>query len=315
VSRRSVSADERGAMALIAVFFAVFAVAMLYSLLGTVETVFFRERMQDAADSTALSSAVMHARAMNFVVLVNLVMAALLALLVALKLVEALCWIAIAIAVALAWPTMGASLVAVPPLKVLESQMEALYGNLKPPIDTALEALNEVSTIMSTVAPEAADALVQAELAAEWEPPVQAGFVKSGSETLPVENDAFPVLCGKAGWDAAQIATLPLEPVVGKIPGGDDVLSALKDATGSMTGALSDWFCGAGGSRPPSFRRNEDRDFPELEATTEPANASPTRTARSTVIMKSASRRRESSAIRLAYQRRSSIGTRSGPSP
>ena len=75
---------------LVALAFAVFGVAMLYYAIGIGQTVLRREHMQDAADGAALTAAVVHARSMNFVVLLNIIMAALIAVLVALKLVEGL---------------------------------------------------------------------------------------------------------------------------------------------------------------------------------------------------------------------------------
>lgn len=56
--------DECGAVMLIAVFCAIFAVSMLCLAIGAGETVLFREHLQDAADSAALSGAITHARIM-----------------------------------------------------------------------------------------------------------------------------------------------------------------------------------------------------------------------------------------------------------
>ncbi len=49
--------DDQGAILLVAVFFAVFAVAILYSLIATAEAVTFREALQDRADRMALPRA------------------------------------------------------------------------------------------------------------------------------------------------------------------------------------------------------------------------------------------------------------------
>ena len=176
------SADERGAMALVTVFFAIFAVAMLYSFVGTVEAVFHRERMQDAVDSATLSSAVMHARSMNFVVLVNIVMAALLAILIAIKLVESLAIIGMAIAAALAWPTFGASLAAIPVLKPIQQTMHTTYEEMKPPVERILEQLNALSGLVQSVTPGIAFGLAELNLESNWKPPVDGGVV-IGSRT------------------------------------------------------------------------------------------------------------------------------------
>src|SRR5512133_2414628 len=121
------SKDDRGAVMLIAVFFAVFAVAMLYLAIGAAESVLHREHLQDAADSAALSGAITHARIMNVLVLINMVMVTLLAILVTLKLIEGVTIVGVAIAAGLAWCTAGASLAAIPPLKSLQSTVSTIY--------------------------------------------------------------------------------------------------------------------------------------------------------------------------------------------
>ena len=88
--------EERGAIALLAVFMAVFLIAVVAYVQGIGSAVLHREQMQDAADAAAFSSAALHARGMNVLALLNMLMAALLAILVALKLVEVITGIAIA---------------------------------------------------------------------------------------------------------------------------------------------------------------------------------------------------------------------------
>ena len=88
---------------LIGLLMAVFLVGILYHVVGIGDAVLHRERMQDAADAAAFSGAVLHARGMNLVVLINIIMAALLAILVALKLLQSLLHIAIALCAALSF--------------------------------------------------------------------------------------------------------------------------------------------------------------------------------------------------------------------
>jgi hypothetical protein len=110
-----------GAIMVLGLFMAFFLVGALYFIIGIGNTILFRERMQDAADAAAFSAAVMDARGMNLIALINIIMAAALAILVALRAIQLLCIAGIAIAGALAWPTAGASLAAIPPLSELES--------------------------------------------------------------------------------------------------------------------------------------------------------------------------------------------------
>lgn len=72
--------DERGAIMVIGVFMSVMLVGVLYYVWGIGGALLFRERMQDAADASAFSAAVVHARGMNILVLLNLIMCALAAI-------------------------------------------------------------------------------------------------------------------------------------------------------------------------------------------------------------------------------------------
>lgn len=270
--RRTTLGDERGAMALVTVFFAVFAVAALYSFVGSVDAVFHRERMQDAVDSATLSSAVLHARSMNFVVLVNIVMAALLAILIAIKLVESLAIIGMAVAAALAWPTFGASLAAIPMLKPIQQAMHTAYEEMKPPIEQILEQLNGLSGTVQSVAPGIALGVAELNIETNWKPPVDAGLVLGTRETmdLPLENDSYGKLCQEGGEIVGMVVMKPFDPLFDAVPLFAPARDGLIAATGEMTGALQGWFCGSSGSGgAPTFRRTQDRVYPRFAANDE----------------------------------------------
>jgi hypothetical protein len=76
VSKRSLWSDESGATMVLGVFMAAMAVGVLYYLHGVAGVVIHRERMQDAADSAAFMSAVVNARCMNILAILNMIMAA-----------------------------------------------------------------------------------------------------------------------------------------------------------------------------------------------------------------------------------------------
>lgn len=75
-TRQSLWSDESGATMVLGVFMAALAVGVLYYLHGVANVVIHRERMQDAADSAAFMSAVVNARAMNILAILNMIMAA-----------------------------------------------------------------------------------------------------------------------------------------------------------------------------------------------------------------------------------------------
>ncbi len=69
--------DRAGATMVMGVFMAALLVGMIYYVWGVGDAVMHRERMQDASDTAAFSAAVIHARGMNMLALINMVMAAL----------------------------------------------------------------------------------------------------------------------------------------------------------------------------------------------------------------------------------------------
>src|SRR3954464_9936107 len=87
-SARGLAGDRRGAILVGAVFMAVFLVGCLWYLVGIGDAAIYREKMQDGSDAVAFASAVYHARGMNIIAVLNLVMAAALAVLIAFKIAE-----------------------------------------------------------------------------------------------------------------------------------------------------------------------------------------------------------------------------------
>ncbi len=258
MAERRVLRDERGAIMLIALIFAIFAVGMLYATIGTAQSVLLRERMQDAADSSVLSGAVMSARSMNLLVLLNIIMAALLSVLVTLKLLEAVAIVGMFIAAALAYPTWGASLSAIPSLEMVRGKMHDIHEQLKSPIEEALDALHDVAGLVQEMVPGAAEGVIKAQIEAQGAP-VTSG-VAAVAATLPVEDDEYKVLCGEAGefpYGLAESALEPIKPL-------SEVMGALKGPMKEMSETFSDWFCGDGGTNPPPYKRTEKVWLPRL---------------------------------------------------
>lgn len=254
--------DDRGAIMVMAVFFAIFAVGTLYLVIGTAEAIFLRERLQDSADAAALSGAVMHARAMNLLVLINIVMAALLAILVTLKLVESLAILGIIVAAALAWFTGGSSLSAIPPLKTVQGHVHEAYDQLKTPIYDALKTLHEVSDVVQKTAPSVALAAVTLEI--QGQASGMQGFAVPPRLDSPVVDGSFDKLCGEAGALPADLA----EAALSGIPPVADLMGELKGPMKSLASEFSEWFCGEsdGGADKPSQTQNVKRTYPQVES-------------------------------------------------
>jgi hypothetical protein len=80
--------DERGAVMVTGVFMATFLVGSLWFIFGLARTMIFRERVQETADAAAFSSAVLHAKGMNLIAAINLVMFAVTAVWLTLRAIE-----------------------------------------------------------------------------------------------------------------------------------------------------------------------------------------------------------------------------------
>ncbi|MGH7284323.1 MAG: hypothetical protein ACRELY_22580 [Polyangiaceae bacterium] len=74
ITRHRIANDQRGAVMVMGLFMALAFIGMLWFLLGVGSTLAFKEKMQQAADSAAFSAAVVHARDMNLIVAINMVM-------------------------------------------------------------------------------------------------------------------------------------------------------------------------------------------------------------------------------------------------
>lgn len=247
--------SERGAAMIFGLFFAVFLIAAVWSLWGTIDTVLYRERVQDAADAAAFSAAVVNARGMNLIALINMTMAAVLAILVALRLAQTLCYIAIGICLALSSVTMGATSSAVPPLQSMVKGITKAADKVKDPIEQVLKVLHQVGSVTAKIVPLGSNARVIDLVASHHD---AFGVAIPSRMTLPVEDDDFSVLCGKAGMVAGTLAVLPLRPLL-----PDPAEAAFADALGKLTAAGSSWFCGQGGS-PPDLNGDEKSRFIEL---------------------------------------------------
>jgi hypothetical protein len=249
--------DTRGAIALLGLFMAVFLTAFAYYLIGIGEAVLYRERMQDAADVAAFSAAVLHARGMNLIALVNMTMAALLAVLVALKLLETVISIALVIITVSSFFAPGLAS-AIPPLVQLRSQVQSAHEELRPPIHGMLETLHAAGVALRDVVPAASVVRGAQIAAAQPGSPLETALVVPPRLTLPTEDGTFAELCAHAGGYVGDTARLALGVMPPKI--ADDIAAVI----GDLASSRADWFCGAEDAAPPSTERTHTLRYPYL---------------------------------------------------
>ncbi len=245
------------------IFMCVFLVGALWYIAGIGDAIIFRERLQEASDAVAFSTAVLEARGMNILVLMNLLMAAILSLLVAINIV-----IAVTVAFSILMAAIGAGLLAgvftaeaAPPFfaasyaadDVYNGFEQPLHDTVSPLVDEALRALHTAEQAIPAATPKAAQA-ASIEIIQDYAPLLSvadaAGLFVGGTTplfatSLPVKDGTTHKLCMKA-FDAVKGA-------IGAVTGGigSDLVVGPVEGLANLVGE-SDFFCelGGGGSSP-----------------------------------------------------------------
>src|SRR5688572_19102538 len=183
------ASNEGGAILVMGIIMCVFLVGILYYLHGIGTTVFFRERMQDAADASALGTAIGHARGMNLIVFINLVMAALVAILLALKVIEMMLTALLLILAAISWFVPPAA-AAIQPVNSARQTVRDIHDAAKNIIDPLLKVLHITERVVASIMPALAVAKTAIDIKENY-PDVVADTPPLGIPTrltLPVED-------------------------------------------------------------------------------------------------------------------------------
>lgn len=256
--------DDRGALMVSGVFMMILSVALLYFMIGTVKTLQAREGMQDAADASAFAAAVFMARGMNLIALINLLMASLVAILVAIRLTQTFFQVSATLLFSGAW-YFGLTAPAATACQTLATNLNQAYKQAKDPIFEVIEVLHDVQEATSVVVPFVALGAGMLE-AAQHHPPADGAFALPAPDSLPVESDEFPVLCAHATdmavTGALEQFTFFLPEEVGDWT--DKLLMPIEKAAQGIGQTTSAYLCGqGGGSPPPQYSFKTDRAFPE----------------------------------------------------
>jgi hypothetical protein len=253
------SNDDRGAVMVMATFAALFLVALVYHVAGVGGAALEQQIMQDAADATAYSAATADARGMNILALINLVMAAVLSVLVAIKVLQAVLAAAIAAVGVACVVTSGAACGAMAPLGVALQRVTDIADDLEPQVKRILQGLEKAADVVNEVVPVLAEAeAVYVSTRGEYDP-AELGFAWPVAEELPTRKGSFEELCEKAGEDVVVASTFFL-------PGGlpEMAESTVGELVGGVAGSFSSYFCGGSGP-PPKSKRKTDRAHPLAE--------------------------------------------------
>ncbi|MCP4677200.1 MAG: hypothetical protein GY854_17130 [Deltaproteobacteria bacterium] len=236
--------DDRGAMMVMAVFVAIILVGLVYHVAGLGGASLEQQIMQDGADATAFSAATVNARGMNIIALLNLIMVALLTILVALRLVQAILVVVVVIlTVACAFPPhAGCALVA--PVEMAQHEVKAVADGYQKVAKVLIKALAKAEDAINVVVPLIA--LGEGIYVSTNKPYSQVatgGVVWPVFDGLPTKKGEYSELCKRAGKNITVPIELILPPGVGDFVG--DTLGGL---IGELTETFSFYFCGDDGA-------------------------------------------------------------------
>jgi hypothetical protein len=231
------------------VFMAACVAGMLWYLAGIGDAIIYRQRMQEASDAAAFSAAALHARGMNLIVLLNLIMACVLGVRVTLRAIQAGLFVAGTI-VAFIPPISGAA----PPLFQAARAMESAIRAVRNPINNTLKALAKAQDGLRLVTPGAA-------LAGSYQVGLRYGPIVSQSAAgnpftrygLPVEKGTTDRLCKEAG---EAVTGILLWAMPGSIPAV--VTDRAKGLIGKAVEAGGVFFCEFGKGAPANFDGDVD---------------------------------------------------------
>jgi hypothetical protein len=245
-ARHAIVQDERGAVLVLGVFMCACMVGALWYLAGLGDALVYRERLQEGTDAAAFSAAALHARGMNLVVLLNLVMACILAVRVTLKAVQS------GLALAAVFCALVPFLAEFEPtclegIKLTEDAIRAT----RQPINNTLKALSRTQNAIKTLVPAAA--LAGALQVGEKYAPIvrEASAVNPKRLTgLPLEEGSIDKLCAEAGESVVGLLAWAL-PV--SLP--DMAMGKIRSVVGKAVSTGGAYFCelGSGPATPPDF--------------------------------------------------------------
>jgi hypothetical protein len=242
--------DERGAVLVLGVFMGACMVGLLWYLAGIGDAIIHRERLQEAADAAAFSSAALHARGMNMVVLVNLIMACILGVRVTLKAVE------LGLGIALIFCTL------VPPFEPLAAvcaegieAVQSAINATRAPINQTLSALSKSQKAFAALVPGAA-AVGSGQVGARYRPLVKSAVAASPQSLrgLPVAEDSIDHLCAEAGQSVMGLLEMALPDGL-RAPATRTVFDKIQGVVGKVVASGGAFFCelGSGAGAPPDL--------------------------------------------------------------
>ena len=256
VSRpRALCADERGAILVLGVFMCACMAGALWYLIGIGDAIVYRERLQEGADAVAFSAATLHARGMNLIVLLNLLMACVLGVRVAMKAAQS----ALVVVGTICAIIPGLEEFA-PPAYDAAADLQTAIVDTRPAINDTLKALSRGQIGIKMMVPAAALA-GSFQIGTKYAPRISEAAAANRNliQGLPVEEGNVDQLCREAGESGPRLLEWMLETITHtKIP--DQVTGRFDHLIGKGIEKGGAYFCelGTGADTPPDFSSDLD---------------------------------------------------------
>ncbi len=252
--RAHLGRNQQGAIVLLGLFIAIALVGLLFYLVGIGQVIFQRERMQDAADAVALATAIGHARGMNLLAFINLVMAALVAIVLALKVAELLLTALTLISTAISWLVPPAA-AAVPLVNTQRTVLGELHDSAREIVDEVLLGLNLLQRAVKVIAPVQSAGSAQLAVPEEYAAVIDRATAVPAQAWLPAAEDRYNTLCRSSRAILSELSTR----VVQDAPFSSRVLAA---NAGALSRGVGEAFCYREGVAPDGAQARITRQLP-----------------------------------------------------
>ncbi len=209
-------AAEAGAATVTGALQAVVLVGGLYAMMSVGDAAVLAERVQSGADSGAFAEVTMHARGLNFISLVNIIMSAMMAILAALQAIIDLTTLAIAIASAACGACWYCGFCcafcpAISPLNSVRNTVENIKRAVERPVKEIIQVTDKVNKSLAVVVPGAGTGKLTAEVTPAFAPAAGVTFNWPSFPKLPVKVLDLNELCRRGGDEAGKVMSKPFE--------------------------------------------------------------------------------------------------------
>jgi hypothetical protein len=150
---RTLGSDDSGTIIVIAIFMSAALVGCIWYMFGLGEAMVYRQQLRAAADATAFASAVIDATGMNIISMINIAMAVVLSVLLALQIIFLIGIVLTVISALLEVPTWGAVTPITLGLVDFDVQMFNVIQRVQEPVFMTLAGLNVTAGVEGLLVP------------------------------------------------------------------------------------------------------------------------------------------------------------------